>query len=98
MAIAFTKVDLPHGWLGNMSDHPVKYDGKWWLTTEALFQALRFDDPAIREELRTIKSPMGCKMRARREKAKMPTAPEESCLRPCRPLGTPFRAAVPFPS
>jgi N-glycosidase YbiA len=71
MPITFTKVDLPHGWLGNMAPFPVKYDGKWWLTTEALFQALRFDDAAIREELRTIKSPMGVKMRAKREKAKM---------------------------
>lgn len=68
MAISFTRVDLPHGWLGNMASYPVKYDGKWWPTTEALFQALRFDDPAIKEELRAIKSPMGCKMKAKKEK------------------------------
>lgn len=71
MPITFTKVDLPYGWLSNMAPFPVKYDGKAWRTTEALFQALRFDDHAIREDLRLIKSPMGVKMRAKREKAKM---------------------------
>jgi predicted NAD-dependent protein-ADP-ribosyltransferase YbiA (DUF1768 family) len=35
-------VEEEYGWLGNMSPHPVKYEGKWWLTAEALFQALRF--------------------------------------------------------
>jgi ribA/ribD-fused uncharacterized protein len=76
MPIAFTKVDLPYGWLGNMAPFPVKYDGKWWLTTEALFQALRFDDDAIKEEIRTIKSPMGVKMRAKREKDKRVVVPQ----------------------
>ena len=41
MPITFTEVDLPFGWLGNMVRFPVKYGGKWWKTTEALFQALR---------------------------------------------------------
>jgi ribA/ribD-fused uncharacterized protein len=66
MPITFTAVKLPHGWLGNMAPFPVKHDGKWWLTTEALFQALRFDDEAIKEEIRAITSPMGCKMRAKK--------------------------------
>jgi len=76
MTIAFTKVDLPYGWLGNMAPFPVKYDGKWWKTTEALFQALRFDDPTIREEIRNLDSPMGAKMRAKKLKAKMVLAPQ----------------------
>jgi len=63
--ISFTKVDLPYGWLGNMSRHRVKYDEMWWETTEALFQALRFDDQAIREEIRKAKSPMTAKMKAK---------------------------------
>ena len=71
MPISFTKVALSHGWMGNMAPFPIKYDGKWWLTTEALFQALRFDDDAIREEIRAIKSPMAAKWRSKREKAKM---------------------------
>jgi predicted NAD-dependent protein-ADP-ribosyltransferase YbiA (DUF1768 family) len=39
--IWFTKVNLPYGWLGNMAPYPVLHDGCSWLTTEALFQAMR---------------------------------------------------------
>jgi ribA/ribD-fused uncharacterized protein len=60
--IAFTKVALPYGWLGNMSPYPVKWNGKTWRTSEALFQALRFDDEEIREKIREQKSPMAAKM------------------------------------
>ena len=73
MTIAFTKVALPYGWLGNMSPHPVFYDGKWWPTTEHLFQALRFDpkkDMRIIEEIRAKSSPMGAKMHSKRHKDK----------------------------
>jgi predicted NAD-dependent protein-ADP-ribosyltransferase YbiA (DUF1768 family) len=63
--IAFTKVSLPYGWLGNMSPYPVTYDGKVWKTTEALFQALRFEDEEIREAIRKEPSPMGCKFRVK---------------------------------
>lgn len=60
--IAFTKVALPFGWLGNMSPYPVTWEGKEWRTTEALFQALRFSDEEIREKIREQKSPMAAKM------------------------------------
>jgi predicted NAD-dependent protein-ADP-ribosyltransferase YbiA (DUF1768 family) len=63
--IAFTKVNLPYGWLGNMSAYPVVHNGKEWRTTEALFQALRFNDEEIRESIRLEKSPMGCKMKTK---------------------------------
>jgi ribA/ribD-fused uncharacterized protein len=76
MPITFTRVKLPHGWLGNMAPFPVKHDGKWWKTTEALFQALRFDDEAIAEEIRSEKSPMAVKMIAKREKTKMVVVPQ----------------------
>ena len=61
--IAFTKVTLPYGWLGNMAPFPVLYGLLEWRTTEALFQALRFaaDDP-VRELIRAEKSPMAAKM------------------------------------
>src|SRR5262249_49560871 len=62
--IAFTKVDLPYGWLGNMAPFPVMHDGRGYRTTEALFQALRFDQEPIREAIRGEKSPMAAKMRA----------------------------------
>ena len=63
--IAFTKVKLPYGWLGNMSPFPINYLGKTWKTTEALFQAMRFDDEDIQELIRRESSPMGCKMKVK---------------------------------
>lgn len=60
--VSFTKVSLPHGWLGNMSPFPIEFGGKTWRTSEALFQALRFKDEAIQELIRAEKSPMGAKM------------------------------------
>lgn len=63
--IAFTKVRAPHGWLGNMAPYPVTVDGFTWPTTEALFQAMRFDDQGIRDLIRSQKSPMAAKMIAK---------------------------------
>lgn len=64
---SFTKVALEHGWLGNMSPFPVKYDGKMFKTTEHLFQCLRFiDHPNEFEDIRTQKSPMSAKMVAKK--------------------------------
>ena len=64
--IAFTKVRLPYGWLGNMSPHPVCFNGVEWRTTEALFQALRLPLGHPGQELiRAEKSPMGAKMKAK---------------------------------
>lgn len=72
MEIAFTKVALPYGWLGNMSPHPVTYDRQEWRTTEALFQALRFpENPTIQEAIRREKSPMTAKMVAKRNRGDM---------------------------
>ena len=73
--IAFTKVALPFGWLSNMAPYPVTYGGKAWRTTEALFQALRFEDESIREAIRQKKSPMAAKMVAKRHKATMVVEP-----------------------
>jgi predicted NAD-dependent protein-ADP-ribosyltransferase YbiA (DUF1768 family) len=75
MPITFTKVRLPHGWLGNMSPHPLRYLGATWRTAEALFQALRFDDPSVREEIRGKASPMATKFVARRHAARMTVEP-----------------------
>lgn len=69
--VSFTKVALPYGWLGNMSPHPVYCFGVTWRTTEALFQAIRFSDPAIREHIRSQKSPMGAKLAAKARKSEM---------------------------
>jgi len=58
----FGKVKEPNGWMGNMSPFPIKYNGEVWLTVEALFQAMRYNDPIIQAEIRNQKSPMGAKL------------------------------------
>ena len=59
--ITFTKICLPYGWLGNMSRHPIRYDGDRYPTCETLFQALRFNDAVLRREIREQTSPMRAK-------------------------------------
>ena len=76
--IGFTKVALEYGWLGNMAPFPITYDGKLWRTSEALFQALRFDDNLIREAIRAEKSPMGAKFKAKSYKESLMVMPTSS--------------------
>lgn len=80
MVIAFTSVKLPYGWLGNMSPYPVTHLGKTFRTSEALFQALRFDpaDVDIIEDIRAAKSPMADKMIAKHNSERMTTKPRSS--------------------
>ena len=60
--IAFTKVNLPYGWLGNMSPYPVEYQNKKYRTTEALFQCMHFENyPKVQEEIIAQTSPMAAK-------------------------------------
>ena len=67
--IAFTKVALPYGWLGNMAPYPVTYNSVTYKTTEALFQALRFENhPEVQKEIITQTSPMSAKMVAKKYK------------------------------
>jgi len=64
--IPFAKVTLPFGWLGNMAPYPVQYDGMWWKTTEALFQALRFpENSPVRVKIWKQGNPMAAKMVAK---------------------------------
>lgn len=77
--IAFTKVALPYGWLGNMAPFPIMYGGKMWRTSEALFQALRFaDDDSIRETIRLQTSPMAAKMTAKKNRERMVVTPQSA--------------------
>ena len=59
--IAFNRNKDPYGWLSNMSPYPIIFGGLEYRTTEALFQALRFDDKKIQEAIRLEKSPMSAK-------------------------------------
>jgi ribA/ribD-fused uncharacterized protein len=76
--IAFTRVALPFGWLGNMAPFPIVHDDIEWRTSEALFQALRFSDKSIRELIRNEKSPMSAKMIAKSHKDQMTVVPQSS--------------------
>lgn len=60
--IAFTKVALPYGWMGNMSAYPINYNDKIWPTAESLFQALRYKHAKIKDAIIQAKSPMTAKM------------------------------------
>ena len=64
MPVLIRRVRQPHGWLGNMSPHPVTHDGVEWPTAEALFQALRFSDPDARAAVRAAPGPMAAKQTA----------------------------------
>lgn len=76
--IAFTKVKLPYGWLGNMSPHPIRYEYLDYSTAEALFQVLRFKDSAIRAAIRSARSPMTAKMVAKAHADKMVVIPRSA--------------------
>ena len=58
-----------YGALGNMSPHAIDYKRETYLTSEALFQVLRFDGfPEVQEKLQAQKSPMGVKMIAKKHR------------------------------
>jgi ribA/ribD-fused uncharacterized protein len=75
MVIAFTKSRLPFGWLGNMSPFPLTHGGKVWPTAEHLFQALRFEDEALREALRAVRNPFSAKVLAKANADRMTVQP-----------------------
>ena len=74
-SIWFKKVAEEYGWMGNMAPYPIKFNGEVWLTSEALFQGMRYDDGDIQEIIRLEKSPMGAKMKAKKYKDKMVVVP-----------------------
>lgn len=74
--IAFTKVSLPYGWLGNMSPYKIIWHGLEYKTAEHLFQCLRFaENNDIREVVRTQSSPMYAKQRSREHSDEWLTKP-----------------------
>jgi predicted NAD-dependent protein-ADP-ribosyltransferase YbiA (DUF1768 family) len=80
--IAFRKIDEPHGWLSSMSAHPIRHPmvsgGVLYPTAEHFFQCHRFSDQEIRNAILSKKSPMACKMIARRHKERMIIQPRSS--------------------
>ena len=75
MSLWFNGVKEPNGWMGNMAPYPIKFDGKVWRTSEALFQSMRFDDDSVKEIIRGEKSPMGAKMKAKKNRDQMVVVP-----------------------
>lgn len=74
--IAFTKIALPFGWLGNMSRHPITYDDKLYPTAEHLFQCLRFHPVSYEVEMvRYCNNPMKAKWIAKSHKDKFVVEP-----------------------
>lgn len=74
--ICFRKVREEHGWLSNMSPHPIGV----WRTAEALFQAMRFKDQSIISEIHAQRSPMAAKLVAKKYLDKavvVPRSPED---------------------
>jgi ribA/ribD-fused uncharacterized protein len=73
--IPFRKIDEPHGWLGNMSRHPLRVprtpQGVLFPTCEHYFQCERFIDPKIRQNILSKGSPMSCKMVAKNNRLNM---------------------------
>lgn len=74
--VAFTSAAKPYGWLSNMAPHPIHFAGKVWRTSEALFQAMRFEDEVIQEEIRGKLSPMAAKFVAKKHKSRMVVVPQ----------------------
>ena len=58
-----------------MSPHQIRFNNQTWKTAEALFQALRFNDETVIDEIRASHSPMTAKMIAKRNKLKMVVQP-----------------------
>ena len=56
--IKFYRVTEEYGCFSNFSPHPFKLAGKVWPTSEHYFQAQKFLNEAIQEEIRREKSPM----------------------------------------
>lgn len=77
----------PYGWMGNMSPYPVTHQGIEYRTTEAMFQALRFNDEEVIELIRLEKSPMAAKMVAKKHKHLRVIVPcsniDVECMRLC---------------
>lgn len=58
MAIRFYKTTDEYGAFSNFSKHVIELDGKLWPTSEHYFQAQKFEDVELQEEIRNAKTPM----------------------------------------
>ena len=55
--INFYKAQDEYGCFSNFSRHPVEIDSNIWPTSEHYFQAMKFQDPSLQENIRKESSP-----------------------------------------
>ncbi|KIG14846.1 GTP cyclohydrolase II [Enhygromyxa salina] len=55
--LQFYRQDDLLGEFSNFSSHPIELDGQTWATTEHYFQAQKFEDPKLREQVRLAPGP-----------------------------------------
>jgi N-glycosidase YbiA len=67
--IHFYRVSDPYGYFSNFSPHPIQLDGKQWPTSEHYFQAQKFRDEELQEQVRQASSP-GIAARLGRDRTK----------------------------
>jgi ribA/ribD-fused uncharacterized protein len=56
-AIRFYRADGEYGFLSNFALYPITLDGKEWSTSEHYFQARKFLDEMLQEEIRSASTP-----------------------------------------
>lgn len=56
--INFYHISDEFGCFSNFAPYPVRMEGKVWPTSEHYFQAQKFEDAKLREQIRKTKSPM----------------------------------------
>lgn len=62
--ITFKYTTDEYGCFSNFSPHPIIVDGKEWKTTEAWYQAQKFTDPDLQEQIRLKPTPKASKILA----------------------------------
>lgn len=56
--ILFWEEEGDYAFLSNFSKYLIMYEGKFWPTTEHAYQAAKFDDEKIKDEIFNAKSPL----------------------------------------
>lgn len=68
--VGFNKINEELGWMSNMSDYSINYDGKEWKRCEYLFMSLRFKDEDIINEIRSVSNVMMMKRKVKSKRLK----------------------------
>lgn len=77
--VLIRRVGEEWGFFGNMSPHPILWEGVVWPRAEHLFQAWRFaPDNPVRQIIHAMKNPMTAKMVAKEHKLQMIYQPRTS--------------------